>query len=263
MNKANGIFINKKYLGIIALVSLISSGCGVMKFNETHYYAVKSDDNVNVYRLIVKGNTVLSDAKYQSGWYPKNAVDSLYGNVRNSGGSSALQAKQDIEKLSRESTVRAISAYYKVAENPNSSEDDIQKAMQVRRRVLAYPTLNENIPKNSQIIDYNPSLGLAISHIDEKMVFILSANPDIVVGNIKNFAESDKTALTISQLAKVSVQRARNEIVAAEAKEIVYSEIVHFQLEESISLLEKMDGADKDEIAAQIDILLEFIEGMK
>jgi len=240
--------------------------CGRMKINETHYYAIPSSDsdNINIFRLNINGETVLSDAKYQSGWYPANAVDSLFGNVISNGGTGDLQARQDIETQYRNAMVKATKKYMAVALKPSSTQAQIQQAMQVRRRVLAYPSLAEKVPNSAVIVDYNPSKGVAERHANEKLVFILSANPDAVVGNIKNFAESDQTALAVSHLAKVTSQRVRNEVVAEEAKEAIDKYAIKVQLDRSIAMLENTKKtADKKQIKAQIDILIEFLEGAK
>ena len=131
-------------------------------------------------------------------------MDRVFGKVRSDGDKGDLQARKDIGRLYRDSMVKATQKYMTTALKENSSEADIQKAMQVRRRVLSYPTLDENTPDSSIIVDYNPSKGVAFRHANDKMVFILSANPYVVVGNIRNFAESDKTALAVSRLAQVT-----------------------------------------------------------
>ena len=245
------------------LLCLQTASCGTMTVKETHYYAIEQNDNTNIYRVKVKAHTVLGEAKYQSGWYPTNAVDSLYGNVRANGGQADLQARQDIETLVRNATVQSIKDYITVALNPASTDPEIQRAMQVRRNVLAYPSLTEGIPEYSRIIDYNPSYGVAVRHGDEKMVFVLSSNPDTVIGNIKNFAESDKTALAVGHLAEVTSQRVRNEIVSEEAKESIKRKAIDLQMDNSIALLEAASADEKDKIEDQIKLLIEFMEGVK
>ena len=254
----------KKIFGVFCflLICLLTAACGQMQIRERHYYAIENNDNTNIFRLKVKASTVLGDAKYQSGWYPANAVDSLYGNVRSSGGQADLQARQEIETEVRNAIVQATKDYNVVALKPASTEADIQRAMQVRRNVLAYPSLWMNIPENSRIIYYNPSKGVVTNHSDEKMVFVLSSNPDAVIGNIKNFAESDKTALAVSHLAKVTSQRVRNEIVAEEAKESIGRHAIEVQLRDSITILENADAANKEKIEDQIKLLIEFLEGV-
>ena len=255
--------ISKVSKHALLIICLLITACGRMTVKETHYYAVENSDNTNVFRVKVKARTVLGKAKYQSGWYPTNAVDSLYGNVRASGGQADLQARQEIETLIRNATIQATKDYNKVALNPASTEADIQRAMQVRRNVLAYPSLTEGIPESARIVDYNPSLGVAVRHADEKMVFVLSANPDAVIGNIKNFAESDKTSLAVSHLASVTSQRVRSEVVADESAEEIIRQAIGIQLKDSITILESTAETDNERIMDQIQILIEFLEGVK
>ena len=53
---------------------------------------------------------------------------------------------------------------------------------------------------------FNPARGLVKQHGDEKLVFIVSSNPDEVVGKIASFSESSASSLTIQNLAQI-VQR--------------------------------------------------------
>jgi hypothetical protein len=54
---------------------------------------------------------------------------------------------------------------------------------------------------------------------------MLSTDPDEVIGKIANFAETDKTVLSINQFAKITAQRVRNQIAAEEAAEEVNKRI--------------------------------------
>jgi len=254
---------------LIVLICISATSCGTMKVDETHYYSIpsKDSDNVNIFRLHITGKTVLSDAKYKSGWYPTNAVDSLFGNVTSNGDTGDLQARQEIETLYRGAMVQATKSYMAVALDSASTHAEIEDAMQVRRRVLYYPTLTEGGSGSSIIVDYNPSKSVAERHANDKLVFMLSANPDAVVGNITNFAESDKTSLAVSHLAQVMSQRVRNDVIADDVRDEIDRDAIYHQLERSIKALDLVKSAqsssDKEEIQDQIKILSTFLEGVK
>ncbi len=203
---------------------LIIAGCGTMKFSETHYYAVEDESNTNIYRLKITGKSVLGEAKYQSGYFPASAVDRVFGNVKGNGGTAELQAHETLITEIRNATLITTQHYLKIASNPESTDEDIQKALNARRNILAYPSLSSGAPANTRIIDYNPSRSLVLKNSDSKMVYVFSSNPDNVIGNIKNFAESDQTALAVSRLAQVTSQQTRNDVAEKEAVFTVTSE---------------------------------------
>jgi len=270
--------INDYYFKIICVLCLNFglTACGEMYINETHYYAVERPDNVNVFRLRVEGYSLLSDAKYQAGWYPRNAVDSLYGTVR-SNSKDVSKAREKHEALVSETVYKAAEYYSSIALKPDATETDIEKALQVRRRALYYPSLDTNISENARIIDFNPSIGVAVRHSDEKMVFILSSDPDSVVGNIKNFAESEKTSLSVDNLAVITSQRVYNDVIEAEAKLEVDKSInglISSQLDETKNVLESvieknptlgtvLVNTDGDMLIDQLNILIGFLEGVQ
>lgn len=249
-----------------SLLALSLAGCGIMNIQETYYYAVEDGANTNVYRLKIEAETRLGDAKYREGFFPAYAVDRAFGAVSDSSGSADLQFQETLKTLIREATLHTTQEYLKVAGDKDSSDEKIHKALNARRKILAYPLLNIGLPNNSRIIDFNPANNTVVRNSGSKMVFVLSSNPDTVIGNIKNFAESDQTALAVSRLAQVTSQRTRIEVAEEEAELQVSGEAVRKQIELSVKSIElrkdENSNANKTTIIEQLEILKVFLKGV-
>jgi hypothetical protein len=237
--------------------------CGTMKIRETHYYAVEDENNTNVYRLKITAKSVLGEAKYQSGYFPASAVDRVFGDIKGSGGTGELQIHEALTTEIRNATLSTTQNYLQVASDPDSTDEDIQKALNVRRNILAYPSLSTELPMDARIIDYNPGLGIVLKNSDSKMVFVFSSNPDNVIGNIKNFAESDQTALAVSRLAQVTSQQTRNDVAEEEAVLIVTGQGVNAQIQQTVINLSKDGDSDKTVMVEQLAILQAYLKGIR
>jgi hypothetical protein len=253
--------------GIILVLGLcVSCSTGSMEVKEMHYYAVPGDYNTNYFRLRVNAETQLGDAEYRSGFFPANAVDSLFGDVSSEGGAQALETRRTLEKQIQDSLVAVNNQYQEKARDPETSLIEIDKLLEARRRVLTYPVGNAKDLRDAIEIDYNPSKGLAIRRSDEKQVFVLSSNPDEVVGKISNFAESDKTVYSINQFAKVIAQRSRNDIAARQATEEVnqkLDQLILVQIQKALEVLTDTPKAtDKNLALNEIDILIQLLENV-
>ncbi len=255
-------------LGILTVICLcVSCSLGQMDVRETHYYAVPGENNTNYYRLNVTAKTILGDAEYRSGYFPANAVDNLFGDVSAEGGAKALEAKRELEKQIRDSLVQVNAEYQAKARDPETTEQELDKLLEARRRVLAYPRWNPEVLRDTIEIDYNPSKGIAIRRADEKLVFVLSSNPDEVVGKIVNFAESDKTVYSINQFSQVIAQRSRNEIAAQEATGEVNRKLdilVYEQIKKALAILGDSPTATSKELAVkEIDVMIQLLYNVR
>ena len=182
-------------------------------------------------------------------------------------GAEALEAKRILEAQIRDSLIQVNAKYQEKARDPDTSEQELDKLLQARRRILAYPRWQPEVLRDTIEIDYNPSKGIAIRRSDEKLVFILSSNPDEVVGKITNFAESDKTVYSINQFAQVIAQRSRNDIAAQEATEAVNVKIdnlIYEQIQKALSILGESPTAESKELAIkEIDVLIQLLDNVR
>jgi hypothetical protein len=209
----------------LCVIVLTGSGCslGRTKVSEVHYYAIPNGENTNYYRLRVEANTQLGNAEYRSGWFPTRAVDSLFGDVTSDGGIAALAVRTTLENAYSQKVQDTTTAWLEEAGKPNPDAGLLADLFRARRRILAYPSSEGSPYAGHRAVEaeFNPIKGLVRAHADEKLVFILSSNPDEVIQNISNFAESEKTSLAVTQLSGVIAQRVRNDVAAAEATQSV------------------------------------------
>src|SRR5436190_10921490 len=253
-------------LGIWALLSFLMFGCstGNMKVNEVHYFKVGYGDHANFYRLTVDADTTLGIAEFRSGWFPSRSVDSLFGDVSSDGGVSALRFRTDMEGLMETNVLKTTKAYLDAASDPDTELVKLRKLAEARRRVLAYPRSSGLKPDEYSEVDYDPARGIVKRHGDEKMVFIISSNPDEVVVKIASFSESSASSLTIQNLGRVIHQQVANDLLAkegaAEATRKLDALLVT-QLTNSINSITNRD-VSKDAAIQKIDIILNLINAL-
>ena len=233
-----------------------------MKVKETYYYAVEDETNTNVYRLHIQAKSVLGDAKFREGFFPAHAVDRAFGTISDNSGNADLQFQETLKAQIRDTTKK----YLNIAKNKDSSDEDILKALNARRKILAYPALNVGLPNHARIIEFNPAKNTVTRNSDSKMVFVFSSNPDTVIGNIKNFAESDQTALAVSRLAQVTSQRTRNEVAEEEVTLQVIGDSTRQQIQQSVQSMEAGKDANNDVnktiVVEQLAILKVYLKGV-
>jgi predicted component of type VI protein secretion system len=247
---------SKKLRCISSLVSAIlvsTVGCSTvpMEVKETRYFMVTNGENTNYYRLHVFADTRLGVSEYRSGWFPADAVDSVFGDVSETGSTAALSDRREIEALVRAAIKETYQNWLEAAKKPNASIDKLQKLMDARRRVLAFPVIEGEPFPNSVEIEYNPSKGISLRHADEKLVFILSSNPNEVVGKIANFAQSRETTLSIQHLGNIIAQRNRNQLIEQEAKntlDIKVGKVIVEQIDDTVLSIDNAftSGLDPD-----------------
>jgi hypothetical protein len=199
-------------------VALLGCSSGVMTVDETHYFAPVNEDNVNYYRLRISAETHLGVSQYRSGWFPTTSVDRLFGKVDDEGGVKSLEARSAMESLLTAKIQSTYSQWLDAAANPATLSSQLDGLMAAQRRILAYPAFGATEPYPGALeVDYNPMKGIAIRRADEKLVFVLSSNPDEVVGKIANFSESDQTTRTINRLGDLMALRVRGDLAGREA----------------------------------------------
>lgn len=209
----------KRLLFFVVILLVGVSGCttGPMNIREIHYYAITNGEHTNYYRLRVAADTQLGVAGFRSGWFPARAVNRLFGDASLEGGAAELKTRSAIESLINDKMIFTYKNWLDEAGNIDATSDKLNKLLDARRRVLAYPSSEIDPYPKAFEIDYNPASGVATYHADEKLVFVLASNPDEVIGKIANFVEDDKTVLTINRLADAVGQYRVNEIATKEA----------------------------------------------
>ncbi len=243
----------------------ISCSLGKMTVQELHYFAVPNGANTNYYRLKVEAKTKLGKAEYRSGWFPTRSLDMLFGDVSSAGGVKALEVRNKLQEQINEKILSTNAAWLKEASKAKPIKTKLIGLFNARRRILAYPRTGIEPFMGGFEIEYNPALGVAIHHADEKLVFMLSSNPDEVIGRIANFTENEKTVLAINQLSNVVGQRVKNEIAAQQAVEEVDKlgdALIHSQIQQALAIAEN-PNATKEEAILEINTLINLLDSMQ
>jgi len=235
-----------------------------MDIREVHYFAVPNGENTNYYRLRVTASTELGVAGYRSGWFPADAVDYAFGDVSTTGGVEALKTRNKIKDQINKKILETNQEWLDEAANPNAEPEKLDGLQNARRRILAYPRSDGDPYKGAFEIEYNPAKSVNLRFSGDKLIFVLSSDPDTVVANIASFAENQESALTIDRLAGVIAQRARTDVVAAEGVEEVNKEIDTLIFKQ-IDLAQGVAENTETKIGAainEINTLLILLEGL-
>ncbi len=235
-----------------------------MHVNETYYLAVPSGENTNFYRISVDADTYLGKARYRSGWFPADAVDGLSGKDVIGDGAKALKTEQAIRDQLNSAITQTTNGYLDAASKPETSEEVIQGWLNAQRRVRAIAGDGVMLPDGAIEIEYDPAASLALRHAGQKLVFVLSNDPDKVIERIQTIAAHNDTGATILRLADVIHQRAKNDVDEAKAKNDIASQVN----EVIVTYLERMsaplDGdKDKQTLLSEVETLLVLIDNVK
>jgi len=203
-----------------AIAVLALSGCslGRTSARQTYFLAVPSGENINYFRIRVDAQAKLGETSFKSGWFPADAVDSLYGDAGKSGVTEAYRVQEDLKAKYNAALVHTTEGYLAVAQNPKSDPADIQSWLVAQRRVRAMSGAETPLPSGAVEIEYNPSGSLATRHAGEKLVLVLASDPDTVIGAISAYSKDVQTSATVMRLADVLRQQSANEVETTEAR---------------------------------------------
>ncbi|MEP5611884.1 MAG: hypothetical protein ABJP45_06525 [Cyclobacteriaceae bacterium] len=238
----------------IALL-LILSGCGSMKVTTRKYFSISNGEDVNYYRLRIKGRSVLGNAQFRAGWYPTESVDMLFGDVSEDAETDYQKTKQEIKKHLNKTIKETYQAYLDTAKHPDTNAKYLEKVLEARRRVLLAPEKYSSLDR-SYIVEYDVTKGVAISHSDEKLIYILSSDPDEVIGKIANFTESEKTVKTIQNLSRTLGNQKLMELENEKAQVARLDTLIKSQVTKVITALEN-DADEEKQLAILINLLKE------
>jgi hypothetical protein len=257
--------LSNSILAIWVGAALPLGGCslGPLKVRETHYLAVTNGKETNYYRLRVEATTLLGVAGFRSGWYPARAVDRLFGDVSSDTSPAELQAQTDLELQIIDKVKVTQEQWLSEAAKPDADTLRLKQLNEARRRVLAYPAFRPQPFEDTVEIEYNPGRNIVTFHADDKLLFVLSSNPDEVIQQISSFAEDDKTILTINRLAGTITQRLTNEVAERAASQTV-DETNDARLRGVINqaIAATAPNTSKASAAAQIDGLVGVLEAV-
>lgn len=122
-------------------------------------------------------------------------------------------------------------------------------------------------------MEYHPNRDLIIRHSDEKLVLVLSSNPDEIITQLAQLSESSKTEETINKFVEVLAFRERqseeakiNEKIAASAKLDVretnnsdFDQVVAKRIGDLVTVLEGGES-DRDKLLGQVNGLINLLQ---
>jgi hypothetical protein len=179
---------------------------GKMELKSEKYFAVSNGDNTNYFRQRVYAETKLGVAEFRSGWYPKDAVDALFGDVSSSAGIAAREAQEKIEREFADASVQMAKQWTGAVLNSTTDPNlgtHLKNLMDARRYLVTAPVPGSDGAiqfDHATTMEFDVSRPLWLRHVDEKLVFTLSSNPDEVIGKITAFANEQETAVTVNRL---------------------------------------------------------------
>jgi hypothetical protein len=208
---------------LAAAVTLLGAGLsacslGITRIDQTYYLAVPSESNINYFRIRVHGSAQLGVTDFRSGWFPADAVDSLYGDASQKGATEAYRLKEQLKAKYDAAILKTVDSYLNAAVDPKTSEAVLQSLLLAERRVRATAGTETPLPPGAVEIEYDPGRGIATLHAGEKLVLVLASDPDAVIEAISAFSKDVQTGATVMNLADVVRTQAANDVAATEAR---------------------------------------------
>jgi hypothetical protein len=257
-------------LGVNVCLILGGTGCGTgpMNISERSYLGACNGDCRVYYRVTITGKTELGACEFRQGWFPASAVDALFGDV------SADTAKQqtvrdELRRQIDEALLLANKNYLARAVDPKATSEDLQKCLDAIRRVRLTAQDSAEGLDGAVVMEYQPNRDLVIRHSDEKLVLVLSSNPDEIITQLAQLSESERTEETINKFVEVLAfrenrdrEKATEEKVAASSKLNVraadnsgFDGVISGRLTDLTAALEKGE-TDRDKLVGRVTGLI-------
>ncbi|MEO1510809.1 MAG: hypothetical protein AAFU70_01945 [Planctomycetota bacterium] len=245
---------------------LLLGGCqaGKVKLRERYYLGATNGVDSVYYRVTITGKTLLSTMQFRQGWYPSYAVDQLFGDISDKGVVESLRTRDTIRDKIDEALLNAKAHYLKVAGSPKATQDEVRNALKALMRVQldARPSiLRGELDDAVSVIEYDPDSDLALRRAGQKKVFLLSADPNQVIQELRRLAADTDTRKLFSEFADVvrtNIMVARND----EVRELLETKDRRDDVGSQLARLSaSLDPADtRAEVLGQVDATLSVLE---
>lgn len=250
----------------LAAALLTACSMGPMDTSEVYYLKVTNGTDSNYFRVKVDTSTRLSDAKFKSGWFPAEAVDALFGETSQDTTGSTRAARDDMRAKMIEALKEAQQSYLTVALQDGATRAEIDRALEAWKRVRFAPGLRSDNYGNAVLMEYNPARGLEVLRSDEKLVFVLSADPDAIIQGINRIANDQETKAAIQRFTNVLVEQAKADVQAKAANAEVAARADVFIAGQVEALSQSLENkADRDTVVRKMEALhalLRSLEGV-
>lgn len=253
-------------LVLAAMLGAGAAGCtsGPMKVSETYYLKVTNGQDNAYFRVNVEAATQLSDAQYKSGWYPAEAVDAVLGSVSEDATGETRAARDAMRDNLTEALKTAHESYLRVALDPNSTSKQIEDALEIWKRTRFAPGFRGPELSDAILVEFNPSEGLETFRSDDKLIFVLSANPDQIIQSISRFASDQETKAAIQRFANVIIESEKAGVSAEQAAAAVDAEADKFVAGKVEALTMALDNrAARDVVVRDMGVLQTLIRGLQ
>lgn len=250
-------------LATLAISWLAACTSGPMRASETYYLNATNGTEDAYLRITVEASTELSDAKYMSGWYPAEAVDAVFGSVTKDETGKTRVARDAMRDQLIEALKAAQQNYLKVAANSASTPEEVKQALDAWRRVRLAPAEVGPDPNEAVVVEYNPASSLETFRSDEKLIFLLSANPDQIIQSISRFASDQETKAAIQRFANVIIENEKADVSADKASAVVSAKGDLFVESRLTALIQAMaSGAPRDDVVREMQILQALLHSL-
>jgi hypothetical protein len=240
-----------------------------MKIRERYYLGASNGDERVYYRITIKACTDMGDAEFRQGWFPSVAVDALFGDVSEEGSAEALTVREELRRQIDQKLIKARKAYLDLAIQPDAKPEDLKKQLLAIRNVrLAARDSLQDIGEVAETIEYKPQADLVTYHAGQKLVLLLSSNPDQIITQLADLAEHTRTEQLFNKFAFVMEGKEHMEnlrqLVAFE-QSLQQSESVGTEIELAVEFLEDDEKPvkNREKVLGRIDALISLLEAVE
>lgn len=248
---------------VFGILFTVIVGCAGMDVQETYYLAVPSGENTNFYRVRVSANATNGVSNYDAAWFSVHSVDALYSDVTSSTAAAELNVEKNIRDTLNAQIESAYQSYLEAAADPTKTNTELAPWLNVLKRLRAAPGSNTPLPGGAIEMEYNPAENLVTRRAGQKLVMVLSSDPDDVIAEISNFSQSTETSASVLRLGEVFTQQQNNQAYETEAEMNAVSDdfvLLAAQLE---AALNDSEQADKDALIQRLISLITLAESIQ
>ncbi len=249
---------------VILTVTAVLAGCapGTLHLEEKYFLRVGDGDRCNYYRINCRVQTMLCEAEFRQGWFPGETVDALFGDASEAGSAEALTTQEELRRQIDQKLIAAEKAYLDEA---GSSQPNPQVLGARRAAILNIRLAARDVPRdpNTVIMEYDPMAALVTPRAGQKLVVLLSGDPDQIMTKLADIAEDTRTEQLFNKYANVVEARewtARHDRLAATRTRLKTAAGLSTYLEETVGLLEKGGALSREEALARMDAIIGGLE---
>lgn len=260
------------YLCLLCSGSVIYfAGCssGPMDIRDRYYLGASNGNDRVYYRITINANTRMGDAEFRQGWFPSEAVDALFGDVSEDGSAEALTVREELRKQIDQKLIAARKAYLKLAVQPDAKPEDLEKRLLAVRNVrLAARDSLQDIGAVGEMMEYKPQANLVTYRAGQKLVLMLSSNPDQIITQLAKLAEDTDTEKLFNKFAQVIEGKEHIEDLREQAtfeQSLQQSANVGTEIEEAVQFLgdDSKPVKNREKVLGRIDALISLLEAVE